>query len=599
MGVDMPEQGACSAILRPDQPWQTEEHSVAKRTTAHYLLEGLVELGIEHVFANLGTDHAPVIEELARWKAEGRQAPRFVLCPHENVAIHMAGGYALATGRGQAVLVHVDVGTGNVATGMHNLQRLRLPVLVMAGRAPAASRRELTGSRDNYIHYMQDVRDMASIVRPYTKWEHALDTGVVAKELLRRAHSIMQSDPCGPVYLNLPREALAAEWDDAAVASFPAAKYGAYSAGGADPDTIGLIADRLVAAERPLLVTAYAGRQPEAPGVIDALARLAGIRVFENNPHHLNIDRESPCFGGYSPVADLPQADVGLMVDVDVPWVLHDQRENPATWWAQIDVDTIKQDIPSWDFPADLRVQGASARILAQLLEAVQGRATEATRQRARRRIESWAAANAARRDAAAKAAAARGAKDALSAAYVCAEVGRAIDADAIVLNEAVRNVLVAQAQIPRTRPGTFIGTAGGGLGWSGGMALGVKLARPDRNVVQIVGDGSFYFSTPLSVYAAAKQYALPIFTVVLDNSGWEAVKSATLRVYPEGAAKSAGEYQSVLAREIDFHKVAEACSAHAECVNEPDALPAAIGRCMEALHGGRAAVLVARIAPH
>ena len=74
---------------------------------------------------------------------------------------------------------------------------------------------------------------------------------------------------------------------------------------------------------------------------------------------------------------------------------------------------------------------------------------------------------------------------------------------------------------------------------------------------------------------------------------------SATLRVYPEGAAKAAGQYQSVLAREVDFHKVAEACGAYGECVNDPDALPDAIGRCMEALRGGRAAVLVARIAPH
>jgi len=572
---------------------------MANHTTAHYLLEGLVELGIEHVFANLGTDHAPIIEELARWKQAGRRAPRFVLCPHENVAIHMAGGYALATGRGQAVLVHVDVGTGNVAAGMHNLQRHRLPVLVMAGRAPATSRGELAGTRDNYVHYVQDVRDMASIVRPYAKWESSLDTGAVTKEVLRRAHTVMQSDPAGPVYLNLPREALAAGWDESAVASFPAEKYGAFRAGGADPETIGLVADKLVAAQRPLLVTAYAGRQHEAPALIDALAKLAGIRVFENSPHHLNIDRESPCFGGYSPVAELAHADVGLMVDVDVPWVLRDQRENPATWWAQIDVDTIKKDIPTWDFPTDLRIQGASARILAQLVEAVQARTTDATRQRARQRIESWSAANAARRDAAAKAAADRGSKGALTAAYVCAEVGRAIDTDAILLNEAIRNVLVVQAQIPRTRPGTFVGTAGGGLGWSGGMALGMKLARPDRTVVQIVGDGSFYFSTPLSVYAAAKQYELPIFTVVLDNSGWEAVKSATLRMYPEGAAKSAGEYQSVLARGIDFHKVAEACGAQAECVDDPDALPAAIGRCLEAVRSGRAALLVARIAPH
>jgi acetolactate synthase-1/2/3 large subunit len=572
---------------------------VALRSTAHYFLEGLVELGIEHVFANLGTDHAPIIEELARWRQESRRAPQFVLCPHENVAIHMAGGYALATGRGQAVLVHVDVGTGNVAAGMHNLQRYRLPALVMAGKAPSTSRGELVGARDSYIHYMQDVRDMGAIVRPYTKWEHSLDSGVVAKEILRRAQTMMESDPAGPVYLSLPREALTAQWDEAAVASYPASKYGPFKTGGADPDTIALLAERLLAAERPILVAAYAGRYAEAPGLIDELARLVGIRVYEHNPIHLNIDRTSPCFGGFAPAEALAGADFGLLVDVDVPWVLRDQRENPATFWAQIDVDPVKKDIPLWDFPADLRIQGAAARVLVQLVAAVKARASDATRSRARQRIESWARPNAARREAIAKAAAARGSRGALSAAHVCAEVGRAIAPEAIVLNEAVRNIGAVHDQIERTLPGTYIGTGGGGLGFSGGMALGVKLARPDRDVVQILGDGSFYFTTPLSVYAVAKQYALPIFTVVLDNGGWAAVKASTLRVYPEGAAKQVGEYQSVLAPEVALHKVAEACGAHAESVDDPDALPAAVGRCLAALRAGRAAVLVARIAQH
>ncbi|MCL4798613.1 MAG: thiamine pyrophosphate-requiring protein [Burkholderiales bacterium] len=572
---------------------------MALRSTAHYFLEGLVELGVEHVFANLGTDHAPIIEELARWRQERRRAPRFVLCPHENVAIHMAGGYALATGRGQAVLVHVDVGTGNVAAGMHNLQRYRLPALVMAGKAPATSRGELVGARDSYIHYMQDVRDMPAIVRPYAKWEHSLDAGVVAKELLRRAQAMMESDPAGPVYLSLPREALTAQWEEADVASYPPGKYGPLKAGGADPDTVAALAERLLAAERPILVTAYAGRYREAPALVDELAQLAGIRVFEHNPIHLNIDRTSPCFGGFAPTEALAEADLGLLVDVDVPWVLKDRRENPATFWAQIDVDPIKQDIPLWDFPAEQRIQGSSARVLAQLVAALKARAGEAQRARSHGRIESWARSNAARREAVARAAAERGAKGALSAAYVCAEVGRAIGSDAIVLNEAVRNGGVVQDQVVRTRPGTYVGTGGGGLGFSGGMALGLKLAQPDRDVVQILGDGSFYFTTPLAVYAVAKQYALPIFTVVLDNGGWAAVKASTLRVYPDGAAKEAGEYQSMLARGIDLHKVAEACGAHAEAVDDPEALPAAIGRCLEALRSGRAAVLVARIAAH
>ena len=110
--------------------------NVNTHTSAHYLLEGLVDLGIDYIFSNFGTDHVSIIEEMARWRRQGRKLPEVVLCPHENVAIHMAAGYAAMTGRGQAVMVHVDAGTANAAMGMHNMFRSRLPVLLMAGKAP-------------------------------------------------------------------------------------------------------------------------------------------------------------------------------------------------------------------------------------------------------------------------------------------------------------------------------------------------------------------------------------------------------------------------------------------------------------------------------
>ena len=122
---------------------------VKLRSTSHYFLEGLNEIGIDDLFCNLGTDHAPLIEEMARWRKDGRRHAPTVLCPHENVAVHMAAGYTMVTGRGQAVLVHVDVGTANSAMALHNLARARIPALLMAGRAPFTVRGELPGSRDN------------------------------------------------------------------------------------------------------------------------------------------------------------------------------------------------------------------------------------------------------------------------------------------------------------------------------------------------------------------------------------------------------------------------------------------------------------------
>jgi acetolactate synthase-1/2/3 large subunit len=152
--------------------------------------------------------------------------------------------------------------------------------------------------------------------------------------------------------------------------------------------------------------------------------------------------------------------------------------------------------------------------------------------------------------------------------------------------------------QIPRTRPQTMLGNGGSGLGFSGGMALGVKLARPSRRVVQIVGDGSFHFSTPDSVYAVASEYHLPIFTVVLDNGGWGAVKASTLRVYPKGVAADSDHFNARLGSERRFEQVAQAFGAFGESVDDPAHLDGAIGRCMAALDGGRSAVLAVKVTP-
>ncbi len=572
------------------------ESNEARHSAAHYFLEGLTEIGIDYLFCNFGTDHAPLIEAMAAFRRTGRKMPETILCPHENTAVHMAAGYAIATGRGQGVMVHVDAGTANAAMALHNLCRARLPVMLMAGKAPFTTRGELLGTRDTYVHFVQEPFDQASIVRPYTKWEYNLPSGVIAKEVLRRAHTVMESDPKGPVYMTFPRETLTETFDEGTIRSYPAERFGAVTARGVDAASIGIIADRLLAAERPLLITAYSGRNHETVAVLDELARFAGIRVVEFNPLYVNLPHDSPCHGGFTPARALAEADVGLMVDVDVPWIPSDMPDNPATWWAQVDIDAEKRNSPMWTFPGNLRLQGDSHRILDDLLATLKARADAAFRTRAAARVAAYAADGQARRQQAAKAAADRGAAGQINPHFVCAMLAKALDPSAIVLNEAIRNGPVVFAQMPRTRPGTLVGLAGGGLGFSGGMALDLKLAQPDRTVVQIVGDGTFYFSNPQSTLAAGRQYKLPVFTVVLDNTGWAAVKEATLRVYPAGDAKAGSDYGATLAPDMNFAKVAEAAGAHGELVTDPDSVEGAINRCLAAVKEGRSAVLHVRV---
>ena len=569
--------------------------NVGNFSSAYYLLEGLSEIGIEYLFCNLGTDHAPIIEEMAHRRKRGEALPKIVRCPHENTAAHMAGGYALVTGRGQGVLVHVDVGTANAANAMHNLYRSRLPVLLMAGKAPYTSHDELVGTRDTHVHFVQEPFDQGSLVRPYVKWEWTLPSGVVVKEALQRAYSIMQSGPRGPVYLMMQRETLTEHWSVDAIRRFPNDRFGALAGAGADPDLIAALADRLLAAQNPILITGYGGLDALGAQKIDELAQFAGIPIYEANSKS-NISYESPCFAGFSPDKALPEVDVGLLVDVEAPWFPADAEPNESAFWAHIDVDVLKLGSPMWTFPGHLRLQGHTGRILDQLLTALKAKATPAFTAAAAARRERVAAIREARLAQAAKLAADHGQPGAINPHYFMAELGKVLDDEDVVFNEAVTNGPAVLMQIPRRVPNTAFNTNGAGLGWSGAMALGAKLAAPNRMMVQVAGDGSFYFCNPSSVFAVAQQYGLPFLSIVLDNSGWSAVKQSTLRVYPEGDASITNEFEAELAPKVEFGKVAEAFGAYAEKVSDPAEVPAAIARCAKEVRSGRTVLLHVKV---
>jgi acetolactate synthase-1/2/3 large subunit len=250
-----------------------------------------------------------------------------------------------------------------------------------------------------------------------------------------------------------------------------------------------------------------------------------------------------------------------------------------------------------WGFATDLRVQADAASVLRQVAALVREHADAAFHARAAQRLQALQQASQARRAGWAQIGARPGQTDSITPAWICAALGRALRPQDIVINEAVRNSPAVMQQIDRTEPLTFFGGAGGGLGYSGGMALGARLARPDARVVHVVGDGGFHFCTPDSVYATSQRYRLPILTVVLDNGGWQAVKEAVLRVYPDGAAAQADEYQSRLQGAVrQFEQVGQAFGAYGECLRDPAQADAAVARCLRALDEGRSAVLNVQI---
>jgi acetolactate synthase-1/2/3 large subunit len=177
-----------------------------------------------------------------------------------------------------------------------------------------------------------------------------------------------------------------------------------------------------------------------------------------------------------------------------------------------------------------------------------------------------------------------------LSPVHVSACLAAARDPDSVIVNE---YTLLPQ-HCPSTRPGSFFGSSpAAGLGWGAGAALGVKLAQPDRQVIAVLGDGSYIFSNPVAVHHAAQMHKLPVLFIVVNNAMWGAVRRATLGMYPQGDAARSNKPPFIDLDELPaFDKVCEAAGGYGERVEDPAELPAALQRALKAVDGGQQALL-------
>ena len=211
--------------------------SAATQSAADTILTQLRAAGIDYFFANGGTDFPPVVEAYCRAEAEGRKVPRPIVVPHETPAVAMAHGAYLATGRMQAVMVHVNVGTANTINAVLDASRKQIPMLIMAGRSPFSEKGH-HGTRTRYIHWAQEMFDQAGMVREAVKWDYELRRADQIGPVVARALELATSSPAGPVYLSLPREVLA----EPAAGLTPAAPRARPAAPHADPRAIATLA---------------------------------------------------------------------------------------------------------------------------------------------------------------------------------------------------------------------------------------------------------------------------------------------------------------------------------------------------------------------
>jgi acetolactate synthase-1/2/3 large subunit len=551
---------------------KTPKHKPAGNVAAAYLAL-LADRGVDYLFGNAGTDFAPLVEAYAHAARSGIAVPRPMLATHENLAVAMAHGYGMVSRRIPAVMVHVSVGTANMICAALNAARENVAILLTAGRSPLTET-GLLGARDGYIHWAQEMYDQAGMIREIVKWDYELRNAEQLTTVVDRALAIAATEPRGPVYLSLPREVIAAP-----ASELKSSRLSVATPPAPDAAAVAAAARMLAQAQRPLIVTANAGRDPGAFAALTQFVERFAIPVVQHRPRYLSLPSSHPMNLGFDPAQLVQKADAIVVLEADVPWI--PSRIGPAHDCKVIHcgLDPLFERYPIRGFPCDLAITGSSVAIVSALGAALEGNVSAdaiATRRRwikeeREARLGAWKAA----RDGGVR-------KMPLDPAWVSHCIDRAKHPQSIVVNE--YTLFLEQCSFDSADL-YFGSSSASGLGWGAGAALGAKLARPDRPVIAVLGDGAYMFSNPAAVHHASALHELPVLFVIMNNGMWGAVQRSTLAMYPGGLASKSNEAAFVgLPKLPAFEKICEAAGGYGERVEDPAALPGALQRALSAV---------------
>lgn len=572
----------------------SSEATVPVERGAEAFVELLNNNGVEFLFLNSGTDTFPIQEAIAKFADIGRPVPKVVLCPDESTALAAAHGHFMISRKPQVVMVHVDAGTLQLGGGMHNAQRGRAGIILCAGRAPMTFDGEMEGTRSLSIHWTQEQLDQAGVLRNFTKWDYELRRTENIQHVMQRAFQVASSEPSGPVYLTLPREVLMDRMTEVKLP--PAARHGSAITPAADPKAIEEAAELLLNATNPLIITGQSGRNPSTVAALVELAETIGAPVV-SEPVYMNFPSVHPMSAGGSAQPYIEDADVVLTIDQDVPYIPAIGKPNPNARLINIDFDPVKQTIPLWVFPSDLLMHADSAKAVPSLVEAINGKISEADKARIDERFQLIKDRHEKQREEAEQLALSHAQHDQITPQWLSYCINQVVDDDTIILDESVTNSGNVSGYVQRSKPATFFKSGGSSLGWALGAALGTKLASPDKTVVTTVGDGAFFYGCPTSTLWAADVHDAPFLTVIYNNEIHNAPKQALQRGYATSYSDKTNNWVGMgLGPSVDFAMVAEACRAYGEVVTDPAEVRPALERAMEQVRSGRAAVLDVRI---
>lgn len=348
-------------------------------------------------------------------------------------------------------------------------------------------------------------------------------------------------------------------------------------------------------AENPLVITSMVGKNPSAvKGLVKLCESFALPVTIPMSNLYLNFPTDHPMHLGFDPMKYLPEADVILVIEADVPWFPIRANPKPEAKIIQLGIDPFFSRYPMRSFPVDVPLAcdpEAGLKALREALETLRPKGKKDIQERYARLSREHQAQRTSWKAAAERL---KGERP-IDMEYVSYCVGQVRDAETILINE----YDLRAHQVSMNEPGTFFGSPmSSGLGWCFGAALGVKLARPDTVPIVCMGDGTYHFTAATACHFMAQN--LPVVVVVFNNQCWHAVKGSVLDLYPEGWAVQKKNFVLCdLKPEPAYEKIVEAFAGYGERVEDPDQILPALKRAVKVVRQEKRQALLNVICKH
>lgn len=549
------------------------------------LLEAFRSLGIEFVFSSPGSEWAPVWEALARQKTSATAGPRYIDVWHETLAVDVAIGYTLYTGRMQAVLLHAGAGLLQGTCGIHGALLAEVPMLICSAEAITYGERPGVDPGSQWYRNLSVVGGPHGLVGGIVKWANQVGSVETLYEMAKRAGELAQRTPRGPVYLNVAVEVLLDIWSPPQFKMTVAAPARRIS----PPDEIEQLVGLIAAAENPLILTESAGRSAEAFDALVGFAEAFGIPVVETQGTVCgNFPRMHPLYLGSRHEPFTATSDLVLLVACRAPWYPPSNKP-PRARIVVIDETPQRPHMVHQVLFADRYLEGDIASTLRAAAELAPTRIDPARRVQ---RMERHAAAHRKLRADIEAAEAKAMTAEAVAPAALVKTLRDVLPEQTIYVDETITHSRVVQQHLDWSEPKRYFYVQGG-LGQGIGVALGIKMAASDRLVVLLVGDGTFLYNPIVQALAAARDNNLPILIVIFNNRKYLSMKLNHLRAYPDGVAVKHGIFHGVdLDTQPPLQRFGEPFGMHGAEVSKLVDLVPALRAAAASVADGRTAIL-------